>query len=112
MSELRGLQLSLAEFRKRGVEVVAVSPDPVENNRSVVERLGLDFPILSDQKLELTRALGLEHAGAGPGGATIPRPATLILRDGAVRWRDLTPNFRIRPRPETILAALSQLGVR
>jgi peroxiredoxin len=111
MSELQGLQLSLEAFRQRSVEVVAVSPDPVEKNRSVVERFGLEFPILSDGALELTRGLGLEHPGAGPDGATIPRPATFIVRDGAVRWADLTPNYRIRPRPETILAALSELGV-
>ena len=111
MSELQGLQLSLGEFRKRGVEVFAVSPDPVENNRGVVDKFGLEFRILSDRELELTRALGLDHAGAGPDGATIPRPATFIVRDGTIRWRDLTPNYRMRPRPETILAALTDLGV-
>ena len=111
MTELRGLQLSLSEFRERGVAVVAVSPDSVEHNLGVVERLGLDFPILSDSELSLTRALGLEHPGGGPEGATVPRPATLILGKGAIRWRDLTDNWRIRPKPETILAALAGLGV-
>jgi peroxiredoxin len=111
MTELRGLQLSLSEFRDRGVEVVAVSPDPVERNLGVVERLGLEFPVLSDEGLALTRAMGLEHPGGGPGGATVPRPATFIVRGGVVRWRDLTDNWRVRPRPDTILAALSDLGV-
>ncbi|MEE2663188.1 MAG: redoxin domain-containing protein [Myxococcota bacterium] len=111
MTELRGLQLSLSEFRERGVAVVAVSPDSVERNLGVVERLGLDFPILSDAGLALTRAFGLEHPGAGPEGATVPRPATFIVRNGAVGWRDLTDNWRVRPRPETILAALTRLGV-
>ena len=111
MSELRGLQLSLSEFRQRGVRVIAVSPDPIDKNRGVVERLGLEFPILADTELELTRAFGLEHVGQGPDGASIPRPATFILRDGAVRWRDLTDNWRIRPRPEAILSELARLGV-
>jgi len=112
MTELRGLQLSLEEFRRRGIEVLAVSPDSVDQNRGVVEKLGLDFRILSDPDLALTRALGLEHAGMGPGGTDVPRPATLIVREGAIRWRHLTDNWRVRPRPETILAALSDLDDR
>lgn len=111
MTELRGLQLSLSEFRARGVEVVAISPDGVDDNRRVADRLELEFPILSDPDLALTTALGLEHEGGGPSGQTIPRPATFIVRRGAIRWRYLTDNWRVRPRPETILTALGELGV-
>ena len=111
MTELRGLQLSLSEFRERGVEVVAVSPDSVEQNRGVARRHELDFPILSDADLAATRAFGIEHAGAAPGGGDLPRPATFIIGQGAVRWRHLTENWRVSPRPDAILAALTRLGV-
>jgi len=110
MSELQGLQLSLGEFEKRGIEVVAVSPDPVARNRRTVGRHGLTFTVLSDPDLALTRALGLVHEGAGPDGADIPRPASFLVRDGEIRWRDLTDNWRIRPRPEQLLAAWDALG--
>ena len=111
MIELQGLQLSFPEFEKLGVQVVAVSPDPAEKSQSVVDRLGLSFPILSDHELALTSALGLEHEGAGPAGSTIPRPATLIVHDGTIVWRNLTENYRIRPKPEELLAALAELGI-
>jgi peroxiredoxin len=111
MIELRGLQLSLPKFQELGVQVVAISPDPVEKNRSVVERIGLEFPVLSDSDLSLIGALGLQHEGAGPGGTTIPRPATLIVRNGAIVWRNLTENYRVRPRPEDVLAALASVGI-
>jgi len=110
MIELRGLQLSLPKFQQRGVQIVAVSSDPVDKNRSVVERLGLEFPLLSDSNLELIAALGLKHEGAGPGGSTITRPATLIVRNASIVWRNLTENYRIRPHPEDVLAALASIG--
>lgn len=43
--------------------------------------------------------------------APISRPATYVLdADGVVRWRDLTDNFRLRPRPADVLAAIDALG--
>jgi peroxiredoxin len=111
MIELQGLQLSFAEFEKLGVQIVAVSPDPAEKSQGVVDKLGLSFPILSDSELALTRALGLEHEGAGPNSSTIPRPATFIVRNGRIVWRNLTENYRIRPKPEELLSALADLGV-
>ena len=69
MAELRGLQLSLSEFRERGVQVVAVSPDSVEQNRGVAERHGIEFPILSDAELAVTRAFGIERSKAVNGGS-------------------------------------------
>jgi len=111
MTELRGLQLSLPEIRARGIDVVAVSPDSVERNRGVVRRFDLGYRILSDAELAATGALGLEHAGGGPDGATIPRPATFFVRDGTILWRELTDNYRVRPKPDEVLAALGERGL-
>ena len=109
MTELHGLQSSIEEFRARGVEVVAISPDSVEQNRGVADRLGLEFSILSDPELATIETFGLVHAGAGPGGGDIPRPASFLIREGVVRWRDLTDNWRVRPRPREILARVDSL---
>jgi peroxiredoxin len=108
MSALDGLNDRLADFEAEGARLVAVSPDSRDENRRVAQRLGLAFPILSDAQLELTRALGLVHEGGGvpPDFADIPRPAVFILRDGAIRWRALTDNWRIRVRPDALLAEL------
>jgi hypothetical protein len=56
------------------------------------------------------RAFDVLHAGAGPGGTDIARPATFIAANGAIGWRDLTENYRVRPRPATLLRALRSLG--
>jgi hypothetical protein len=41
-------------------------------------------------------------------GRDIARPATFICDRGVVVWRDLTDNWRVRPRPRDILDALGR----
>ena len=94
------------EFRRRGATLLAVVVDPVEKNAEVASALGLEFPILADPDLAVIDRYGLRHAHGIP-GADIARPATFVLDgDGMVRWRDLTENYRIRPRPEDVLRAI------
>ena len=111
MSELHGLQSRINEFEAAGFRVVAVSPDSVAENEAVARRLGLDFPILSDSELELTRALGLLHEGGAPDGSDIPRPATFLVEGGVIQWRYLTDNWRVRIQADELLeVARSLLG--
>jgi peroxiredoxin len=50
------------------------------------------------------RQYDLVHKGAGLEGVDIARPAEFLLdRNGTVRWRDLTEDYRVRARPEEIL---------
>jgi peroxiredoxin len=110
MTELHGLQLRRAELEARGAKLVAVSVDPVEQNREVAERLKLDYPILSDPGLAATDAFGLRHPGGNPfksgKDADIPRPATYVFENGVVTWRDLTDNFRVRTNPQRVVDAV------
>ncbi len=100
----------MADFRSSDTRIIAVSPDSVEQNKQVVEWLDLEFPVLSDTELVATSAFGVRHPDASPYGGDIPRPATYIISDGAVRWRDLTENWRIRPRPSDLLTVLSTVS--
>ncbi len=111
MSELQGLQLSYDEFRRRGVRIVAIVVDPVERNAEVVANLGLSYPILADPELKAIDAYGVRHSHAPGGVGDIARPASFLLDEqGVVRWRDLTQNYRIRPRPQTILAQVDGMS--
>jgi peroxiredoxin len=104
--------LHIDEFRKRGARVVAVVVDPVAQNAAVTRKLGLGFPILSDPDLAMIDAYGLRHANGIP-GSDIARPATFVLdANGVVRWRDLTENYRVRPRPEDVLRAVDAVAER
>jgi peroxiredoxin len=75
----------------------------------MASELELEFRVLSDPELTAIDAFGLRHAGGGPWG-DIARPAAYIVdRRGIVVWRDLTENWRVRPRPDDLLEVLASL---
>jgi peroxiredoxin Q/BCP len=96
----------MEEFRRRGVRVVGIVVDPVETNAQFSRDAGLDFPILADPDLRTIDAYGLRHAGGHDGRDIALSASVLIDADGIVRWTRVTPNFRIRPLPDDILAAV------
>ena len=110
MSELQGLQLSLGDLCQRGAAIAGVVVDPVEANADLARTAELAFPILSDPDLHAIDAYRLRHAGGGPDGHDIAHSASVLIdRDGIVRWTFVTRNFRVRPTPADVLAALAAL---
>lgn len=103
------MQSRIADFRDTGVRLAAISVDPVARNRELAAEHGFDFPLLSDPDAEAARAFGVYHPGAGPGDSDLARPATFLFAGGVLRWRDLTDNYRIRPRPQELLDVLTGL---
>ena len=103
------MQSRLKEIHAAGGEVLAISVDRPEQSRVIRDRLGLGFPLLSDPELAAIDAYGLRHVGGGPEG-DIARPAVFVLdRAGRIAWRDLTDNWRVRVRPDAVLAELQRL---
>ena len=90
---------------------MALSVDPPESSREIVEADGLTFPVLSDTQLAAIEAFGVRHEAANPmDGMDIARPATFILdRQGRIVWSDFTENWRIRPRPGELLEQLDRI---
>ena len=108
---MRGFQHRLSEFDARGIRVVGISVDPPEINQRHSQKLGYTFPLLSDSNTKVIRRYDVLHAGAGPKGADIARPAEFLLdSSGVVRWVNLTENIAVRARPEQVLEALNQVG--
>jgi peroxiredoxin len=109
---LRSFQQRLSEFDTRGIRVVGISVDPPEINQRHSQRLGYTFPLLSDSKAEVIRRYDVLHAGAGPKGADVSRPAEFLLdSNGIVRWVNLTENIAVRARPEQVLEAFEQTQI-
>jgi peroxiredoxin len=71
-----------ARFAERGARVFGLSTQDTDYQREAVERLNLPYPLLSDARLELTRALRLPTFEAG--GLTLIKRLTLIVRDGTI----------------------------
>jgi peroxiredoxin len=72
----------MARFRAAGVRVFGLSTQDTDYQREAVERLHLPYALLSDERLELTRALGLPTFEVE--GLTLIRRLTLIVADGRV----------------------------
>jgi len=92
---------------------VAVAVDPPELLLTTKRKLHLDHVFLSDEQGALMDAFELRQVGGNPeNGGDIPRPATILLDSkGNIIWASITDNYRVRPKPEKVLAAVrSALG--
>lgn len=66
-----------AELQALGASVVGLSTQTTEYQREMAERLHLPFPVLSDAKLEFTKALGLPTFEVD--GNTLLRRFSIVL---------------------------------
>lgn len=89
-----GADVSLAELEAAGARVFGLSTQDTAYQRELVDRLALPFAILSDERLELTRALRLPTFDAA--GQTLLKRLTILVRDGAVErvWYPVFPPDR------------------
>ncbi len=71
-----------ARFGALGVRLFGLSTQDTEYQREAVERLHLPYPLLSDERLELTHALGLPTFEVE--GMTLIRRLTLIVDGGRI----------------------------
>lgn len=127
--QLRAMQERLADIHALGAQLVAISPQVPDESLSQVERDALEFVVLSDQDAEVAARYGVawkipdvivEHmrndrkmdlADVNNGnGSVLPIPATFVVgTDGGVAWRHADVDYRTRPEPSEVLAALQVL---
>ena len=89
---------------------MAISVDSPSESQDLCRKAGYTYPFLSDPNTEAIRRYDLLHKGAGVNGHDIARPAELLVDpSGTVRWVNLTDDFRVRARPEQMLAAAKAL---
>ena len=89
---------------------VAISVDAPAVSAELARKVGYTFPILSDRDAAVIRQYDLLHKGAGEGGGDVARPAELLIdRTGTIRWRNLTEDYRVRPRVEEMLEEARRL---
>lgn len=88
---------------------MAVSTDPPEVLREHLAKTGWTFTFLSDPEAQVIRRYGLFHSMSEE--QEVARPAELLIDPaGTVRWMDLTDDYRIRTRPETVLQVFDRLS--
>ena len=86
-----------------GVSLAAISVDPVENNRAMIEKLLLPFPLLSDPEGRVIREWGVWTDGEGG----IARPAIFAVRpDGFVAFMYVGNDYADRPTDDELFDSL------
>jgi peroxiredoxin len=100
----------LQDFGTAGVRPVAISVDAPAVSLDLSKKAGYTYTILSDQDVAVTRRYHLLHAGGGPDGHDIARPAEFLVdRQKIIRWTNFTEDIRVRARADQMLAAARQL---
>ena len=126
---LKELQESIGEIEKRGAKLVAVSPEKPDNSLSTAEKNSLKFEVLSDDKLEFARKMGLvfeldaetdrkyQENGVnlvetnGTEKPELPIAATYIVdSSGTITYAFIDPDFKKRFRTKDLLAELDKDG--
>jgi peroxiredoxin (alkyl hydroperoxide reductase subunit C) len=92
-----------AEFVALGAAVFGLSTQDSAYQRELVERIHVPFPILSDERLALTRALRLPTMEIA--GLTLIKRIAWIARDGVIE-RVFYPVFPPDRNAQVVLAAL------
>ena len=93
-------------FEAEGASLAAIVVDSVEQNRAMVDKLLLPFPILSDPDSLVIREWDLLNAAEHD----IARPAVFgIRRDGSVGYRYLGLDYTDRPSDDELFAGLAEV---
>jgi peroxiredoxin len=107
---LRSFQQDLPLFNARGIRVVGISADTVEETQRHGQKSRFTFPLLCDPKTEVIRRYNLLHAGGGMNGSDISRPAEFLIdATGTIRWVNRTESVLVRARPGQVLKAFDAL---
>jgi peroxiredoxin len=127
LTELAAWHNLYSELRKCGALLVAISPQTIHQNSLLLQQHPLPFPVLSDpglvvaerfrivysvptyhQKHYRSILVNLPFINDDPSWRLL-LPATYLLRpDGSIAFAEAHADFRVRPEPEELLAALDR----
>jgi peroxiredoxin len=137
ITELEAWRDLQPELRRRNALFVAISPQTTRQNNFTLQQHGLPYPLLSDPGATIAEKFGIaytippEHrryfqsilinipfnnAGLSYHNATeaswrLPLPAIFVIANtNTITFAEAHADFRVRPEPVDILAALDQLN--
>ena len=124
-AHLRELQQSAPALAEMGYQILAISTDTPDALRATLDRLELDYQLLSDASVEVADSFGLkykvkdEYLGhvkndhetdlvAQNGGYLLTPGAFVMSTDGVIRFAYVNMNYAVRIRQESLLKAARQ----
>ncbi len=114
---LRTYEKNNLKFKEKNILVMAIGPDPVGVNRGMVEKLGLDFKVLSDEGQRTAMVYGVQlkeydNDFAEKYEEGIPLPASFLVdKTGIVRYVSRPDKVGEFLNPSLIFPIIDQLDV-
>ena len=94
-------------FTEEGVSLAGISVDPIDNNRPMVGKLLLPFPLLSDPEGRVIKAWGVWTDAEGG----IAKPSIFAIgKDGTIVWTYVGRDFADRPTNDELFTSLREGG--
>jgi thioredoxin-dependent peroxiredoxin len=112
---LRTYQKEKERFASKNIYVMSIGPDPVGVNKEMVERLGLDFSVLADEKQRTAMTYGVQletydNQFAEQYDEGIPLPASFLIdKNGVVRYISRPDKVGEFLNPSLIFPIIEQL---
>ena len=125
MTELETWRDLYPQVRENGALFVAISPQAVRQNDFTVQQHTLQFPVLTDPGSTLAEKFGIAYTVPefhqryyrsilvnvpyvnGEASWRLPLPAVFVVKqDGTIAFAQAYADFRVRPEPQDVLAAL------
>ncbi len=134
VTELEAWRDLYPRIRARGALLVAIAPQTVRQNDFMVQQYNLPYPLLRDQDCALAEQFGVAYplsqdmqryyrsilvnipfinsgsnimAPEDGKACKLPLPATFVVnQEGLVTYAEAHADFRVRPEPEDVLAAI------
>ena len=126
---LRSLQKQVPKFKELGANLVAISIEPPDRSLDVSQQNKLNFTVLSDPKLEVSRKFGIVYEMPkvvndavlelgfdiakynGMEKAELPLSATYVIdKKGKIVYAFLDPDYKKRAEPSEMISVLKELS--
>jgi peroxiredoxin len=123
------LQQIVGTLKEYGATLVAITPQLSEGSRSLLEKQGITFDLLSDPGNDYAAKLGLRFklpddlkevylsfgidlaTHNGEGSWILPMPGRFVVdQAGIVRAVDVDPDYQYRPEPQKTVDDVKALG--
>lgn len=101
------------QFEALGLNIAAMTYDPVKLLKTVEEDQGITFPLLHDDNVKHVDALGIRNLDYEPGQRAygIPYPGIFLLdANGVIRYKFAEEDYRLRPDFAGVLEAAARLS--
>ena len=108
---LRLYEREREKFQNKNIMLFAIGPDPVGVNKAMVEKLGVEFAVLSDEHIEVSKKYCLDiQEGVGEMEEGVPLPASFLIdKQGIVRYTSRANNAGEFLHPDIIFDVLAKL---